>query len=264
MLIPKQVMAVAKCASKDKERPDIQTVLIERDASGRPAIFATDGNKGIGVSWNELEPDNWPSSAVCEACAVAGFQAKVLAEDVIAAQSNVPSPEKDLPATGCALLDERGGERARFFASDTKHHATHDAPNCLDRTFPDLRSVLAGRRALAKKDVRVAVNAAKLADLLTIVRNASGTDTVVLSLSKEDEMELRVDAWNNAQAIGVTGMLFPMKIEEGDWLAHEDVLSQVCEPAFALEPRAQTEMENDTQIEIKSGDTAVKTTLKKT
>lgn len=72
MLIPRWVLKVAGVASDDDARPGLNVVQIERDAKNRPAMYATDGIRALGVMWNELSPDRWLAPVICEAKRVAG------------------------------------------------------------------------------------------------------------------------------------------------------------------------------------------------
>ena len=233
MLIPKQMVNIAKIAGKDKAYPAHQCVCIERDSGGRPVMLAYDGARAIAVSWNELAPENWPAGTVCEARAVGNYRAKVVADDLVRAGQSVPSAMvEDLPGTTCTLLDEKNVERAKFFATDTMHHATYDATNCTDRAFPDVRGILHARRKRGVRDVRVAINAVKLGELLKVMRDISDEDMVVLSISQEGDVSIALDAWNKRDGIAVTAMLAPMGINEADWKAHENVLTKVKVPEF--------------------------------
>ncbi len=252
MLIPRWVLKVAGVVDRDPERPALGVVHVERDGKNRPAMYATDGKRALGVMWKEPNVDEWPAPAVCEAKRIEGYAAKILATDAERAHTLIPRPGKDgIAGTGYALLDERCQDRVQIHTTDLQRHNHIDVCN-QDVKSPDIPALLRPKRG--QTYVRMAVNPLLLAETLKALHAASGSESCVLSLTNDKDVMLRVETYSALHETAAVAVVMGQKISEEEWnsymdpfsripMHHADVQMDIEDLGDALEGEAETEEE---------------------
>ena len=77
MLVPAQVFEAANAASKDKDRPALRLLHVERADDGTPQAIASDGAGIIAAAWIEKDASAWPESAEGAAGTVEMFSTNI-------------------------------------------------------------------------------------------------------------------------------------------------------------------------------------------
>ncbi|HET6249744.1 MAG TPA: hypothetical protein VFE47_18790 [Tepidisphaeraceae bacterium] len=228
MLIPKQIVAMAKIVAKAAGRFAGPVVRIERSEHG-PHAMATDGHRAVVFSWDEPEPGQFPAVEGLSPTPARQFAANLPAKTLRDAGRGVAKRPVN-PALGHVLLDECDPTVVRL-AATARGNITRAEAGRQDEGFPDCQGVIPtpGQEgnvydphrhgAAAFTHTRIGVNAKQLAQTLQVVSELASDDasnTVVMTVPIDPHRPLRLDARCASRRASAAVMPVPAEFKDYD------------------------------------------------
>ena len=139
MLLPKQIIALGRIASRDSSRV-YSAVRVERP-NGRPRAVATDGRRAVIFTWDEPDAGEFPPIEGLSPKRVRGFATNVPARRTLAdAGRGIPTRTPN-PILSYMLLDESDASVVRVVAM-SRDNVTRAQAKVEDTGFPNCDEVL--------------------------------------------------------------------------------------------------------------------------
>ena len=231
MLLPKQILALARITAKVSSRYAFSSIRIERHERG-PRAMATDSRRAVIFSWDEPDPGQFPPIDGLSPKRVRGFAANVPARTLADASRGIPS-RLPIPILGYLLLDESDASVVRV-ATTSGDHVTRAQAKAEEAAFPDIDEVLATPARDGKlydpqrhgevpfTHTRIGVNARQLAETLLVLAELAGDDanhTVVMTVPVSANRPIRLDARTDGRRATAAVMPVNFTACDEDWPA---------------------------------------------
>jgi hypothetical protein len=246
MLLPKQVIALGRIASREHSR--FSVVRVERH-KGRPRAMATDGRRAVIFAWNEPDAGEFPLIDGLSSKQVPGFAANVPARTLADAGRGIATRAYK-PIFSYLLLDESNASVIQLAAATPDHVTRAQAKADDDAAFPNIEDVMPNpardgtlydpqqHGKCGFSHVRIGVNARQLAETLQVVAHLADDDenhVVVLTVPVAANRPIRIDARSpNRQASAV---VMPCNLTAAD----EEGRSQAAPPPAVSQARVPRE-----------------------
>ena len=205
MLLPKQVIALGRIASREHSR--FSAVRVERH-NGRPRAMATDGRRAVIFAWDEPDAGEFPPIEGLSSKPVPGFAANVPPRILADAGRGIASRTYK-PILSYLLLDESNAAVVQLAATTPDNVTRAQAKVDDDVAFPNIEDVMPTpardgtlydprqHGTCGFSHVRIGVNAGQLAETLQVVAHLAGDDennVVVLTVPVAPNRPIRLDA----------------------------------------------------------------------
>ena len=153
MLIPPQVFKTVGCSSNDHARITLQSVLFERDASGKPRAIATNGKRLAVTTWTEDDHQDFPNVGL-NLDPKEGFSVVVPDTACKELAKTKPAPCTK-PVLNNVALDENTVNGTATFASTDLDITRKTEPRILVDSYPDYAGCLERVRSDATTKCRI-------------------------------------------------------------------------------------------------------------
>lgn len=212
MLIPREVLAIRKCASTEKSRYSMDGVFFERGKDGKAKACATDGKALVACSWDDVAlRGDFPDVGV-DVKPVDGFAATVPVEALDKALKNLPKKIKNSALAQVALGEERVDGSPKIMLATSATGATSDKVETMptEGHFPPYEDVLPKGEAT----LTVGFNVELLYEVARAVVEAGGGKGALVKLEFFGPMDAcRVTA-NASNGVSVVGAVMPISLKQ--------------------------------------------------